>query len=179
MELPTPSDLRQRRTSLELTQREVAEAAGVSQPLIARIEGGDVDPRLSTLRRIIEALDEAEAEVVRAADLMTAPVVSVSADDPIRVAADRMNEAAYSQLPVTEDEVAVGSITLGDLAILDDAERSDPVRAHMQPSFPAVHPEATQRELQTILEHARAVVVTEAGRPVGIITEADLAARLS
>ncbi|MFP4590015.1 MAG: CBS domain-containing protein [Halobacteriales archaeon] len=179
MDLPTPSDIRQRRTDLGLTQQEVAEAAGVSQPLIARVEGGDVDPRLSTLRRIIEALDEAEAAVVRASDLMSVPVVSVAADDPIRVAADRMNEAAYSQLPVTEDDVAVGSITLGDLAVLDDVERSDPVREHMQPPFPSVTPEASQRELQTILEHARAVVVTEEGHPIGIITEANLAARLS
>lgn len=179
MELPTPSDLRRRRTELGLTQREVADAADVSQPLIARVEAGDVDPRLSTLRRIIEALDAAEAEVVRASDLMSEPVVAVEASDPIRVAAERMNEAAYSQLPVVEDGVAVGSITLGDLAVLDDADRSDPIRDHMQAPFPAVPPDATQRELRGILEHARAVVVTEEGRPTGIITEADLAARLS
>ena len=53
MELPTPEDLRQRRTELDLTQSSLADKAGVSQPLIARIEGGDVDPRLSTLRRIV------------------------------------------------------------------------------------------------------------------------------
>ncbi len=57
MELPTPRDLRERRTALDLTQSELAERADVSQPLIARIEGGDVDPRLSTLRRIVEALN--------------------------------------------------------------------------------------------------------------------------
>ncbi len=179
MELPTPSDLRQRRTELDLTQREVAEAADVSQPLIARVEAGDVDPRLSTLRRIIDALDEAEAAVVRASDLMTASIVAVEADDPIRVAAERMHDAAASQLPVLEDGVAVGSITLGDLAMLDDADRSDPIRDHMQAPFPAVPPDASQRELRAILEHARAVLVTDEGRPIGIITEADLAARLS
>ncbi|MFC6725523.1 helix-turn-helix transcriptional regulator, partial [Halobium palmae] len=42
MELPTPQDLRERRTGLDLTQSELAERADVSQPLIARIEGGDV-----------------------------------------------------------------------------------------------------------------------------------------
>jgi len=62
MELPTPQDLRERRTALDLTQSALAEMAGVSQPLIARIEGGDVDPRLSTLRRIVAALDEARDE---------------------------------------------------------------------------------------------------------------------
>ncbi|MFB6293174.1 MAG: transcriptional regulator, partial [Halonotius sp.] len=32
MDLPTPQDLKERRTALELTQSSLAEAAGVSQP---------------------------------------------------------------------------------------------------------------------------------------------------
>lgn len=179
MDLPTPADLRERRKALGLTQRQVADAAGVSQPLIARIEGASVDPRLSTLRRIVEALDEAEAEVLRARDLMTEEVVSIDADDPVKVAAARMSDAAYSQLPVLDDGVAVGRITLGTLAALDDAARADPVREHMQEPFPVVGPDAAQREIKTLLDHARAVLVAESGRPVGIVTEADLAARLS
>ena len=58
---------------LGLTQSALAEKANVSQPLIARIEAGDVDPRLSTLRSIISALDEMERSRVTAKDLMTAP----------------------------------------------------------------------------------------------------------
>jgi len=46
MFLPTPEELKKRRTNLNLTQNELARLAGVSQPLIARIESGDVDPRL-------------------------------------------------------------------------------------------------------------------------------------
>ncbi len=179
MELPTAADLRERRKQLGLTQSEVAEAAGVSQPLIARIEGGGVDPRLSTLRRIVEVLNEREAKVVRAEELMSTSVVSVQADDSVKLAASRMSDAAYSQLPVLEGEVAVGSITLGNLAGLDDADRDDPISKHMQEPFPVVSPSTPVSEIKTLLEHARAVVVTEDGRPVGIITEADLAARLS
>jgi predicted transcriptional regulator len=81
MDLPTPADLRERRNELELTQSELADRADVSQPLIARIEGGDVDPRLSTLRRIVSALAEAETGIVRAEDLMHSNVISVSPDD--------------------------------------------------------------------------------------------------
>lgn len=179
MELPTPAEIRQQRQALGLTQREVAERAGVSQPLIARIEGGDVDPRLSTLRRIVEALDAAAADVVRAQDLMTSPVVTVEATDTVREAATTMAEDAFSQLPVIENNVAVGSITLGTLAALDDDDRGDPVRQHMQAPFPVVALDASHREIKTLLEHARAVIVANDGRPEGIITEADLAARLS
>lgn len=179
MELPTPADLRERRTELGLTQQEVADAAGVSQPLIARIEGDSVDPRLSTVRRIVEVLEAREATVTRASDLMTDEVISVDADAQVRLAAQRMSEAALSQLPVVEDEVVVGSITLRDLAALDDDARSTPIREHMRAPFPSVAPDATRGEVESILEHARAVLVTDAGRPIGIITEADLAERLS
>jgi predicted transcriptional regulator len=179
MELPTPADLRERRTELGLTQSELAERADVSQPLIARIEGGDVDPRLSTLRRIVQALDEAEGEVVRAADLMHRDVVSVAPSDDIRTAVRRMEEEAYSQLPVIQDGIPVGSISQGDMVHLDEAARDEPVSEHMSESFPTVSTDATLDEITSLLDHYKAVMVTEDGDTVGIVTEADLAARLS
>jgi ribosome-binding protein aMBF1 (putative translation factor) len=39
------------------TQRELAERAGVPQPVIARLEAGDNDPKLSTLTKLAHALD--------------------------------------------------------------------------------------------------------------------------
>ena len=115
MDLPTPQDLRTRREELELTQSRLAEMAGVSQPLIARIEGGDVDPRLSTLRRIVNALDEAAGGVVRAADLMHDDVVSVAPDDSVREARDIMFREGYSQLPVIDDGRPEGIISNSDI----------------------------------------------------------------
>ncbi|MHA1431033.1 MAG: helix-turn-helix domain-containing protein, partial [Candidatus Freyarchaeota archaeon] len=53
--LPTPEDIKRLRKKVGLTQTELAEKAGVSQSLIARIESGSVDPRLSTLQRILNA----------------------------------------------------------------------------------------------------------------------------
>ena len=112
MELPTPEDLKHRREQeVDLTQAELADAADVSQPLIARIEGGDVDPRLSTLRRIVEALDEAESDVVRAGDIMHTNVVSVAPDDAVSDAEQQMEDAGYSQLPVVRDEYPEGMIS--------------------------------------------------------------------
>ncbi len=83
MELPTPEAIKKKRVKLGLTQSELAERAKVSQPLIARIESGDVDPRLSTVRSIITALDDMEKSRITAKDLMTGPVVSLSPDDPV------------------------------------------------------------------------------------------------
>jgi predicted transcriptional regulator len=179
MELPTPQDVRERRTELGLTQSELADRAGVSQPLIARIEGGDVDPRLSTLRRIVDALEESEGDIVRAGDLMHEEVVSVSPDDSVSEAVSKMQEAGFSQLPVIQDGVPVGSISFEGLMDVEEEARDQPVSEFMGESFPTKSRTATLDELSTDLGHNKAVIVTERGETVGIITEADIAARLS
>lgn len=176
--VPTPQDLRERRHELGLTQAELADAAGVSQPLIARIEGGDVDPRLSTLRRIVEAMEAAEGDVVRARDLMHEGVVSVAPGDSVRDAVEEMQEAGYSQLPVISEGVPVGSISDADLVHADEDVGSDTVQEWMGESFPHVSPDATLEEVTSLLDHYKAVVVTEGGQTLGIITGADVAARV-
>ena len=179
MELPTSQDLRERRNALELTQSELAERAGVSQPLIARIEGGDVDPRLSTLRRIVTALEEAEGGVVRAEDLMHTDVISVAPDDAVSGAVELMEAEAYSQLPVLQNGVPVGSISQGDVVHAGENVGDHPVSEVMSESFPTVAPSATVDEVRNLLDHYKAVMVTDGGETVGIITEADIAAQLS
>lgn len=179
MELPTPQDLRERRNALGLTQSELAERAGVSQPLIARIEGGDVDPRLSTLRRIVTAIDEAEGGVVRSEDLMHTDVISVAPDDAVREAEQKMEEEAFSQLPVLQSGVPVGSISHGDIIHAGENVGDLPVSEVMSESFPTVSRDATVDEIRNLLDHYKAVMVTEGGGTVGIITEADIAAHLS
>jgi len=179
MDLPTPQDLRTRRKELDLTQSELAGRADVSQPLIARIEGGDVDPRLSTLRRIVNALEEVEGDVVYTSDLMHEEVISVAPDDAVREAERTMEEEAYSQLPVIQHGTPVGSISHGDIINAGEEVGEKPVREVMGESFPQVSPENTVDELRYLLEHYKAVIVTEGGTTVGIITEADVAGYLS
>jgi predicted transcriptional regulator len=179
MELPTPQDLRERRTSLDLTQSALAEMAGVSQPLIARIEGGDVDPRLSTLRRIVSALDEAEGSVVRAEDLMNETLVSVAPDDSVADAERRMEEAAFSQLPVLQNGLPVGSISFSDIRHEGENVGQKAVAEIMSEQFPTVSREDSVDKISNLLDYYKAVIVTERGEAVGIITEADIAAELS
>ncbi|MFW5964641.1 MAG: CBS domain-containing protein [Natronomonas sp.] len=179
-DLPTPADLRERRTSLELTQSELADRADVSQPLIARIEGGDVDPRLSTLRRIVGALDEAESAVMHAADIMHEGVISVAPDDSVREAIDLMVKEGYSQLPVVRDGRPQGIISNSDIRQLDDENAGElPVADVMREAITTVEPDATLDEVNAHLNHQDAVMVVRDGQLEGIITEADVAAHMS
>jgi DNA-binding XRE family transcriptional regulator len=50
--------IRERRYELELTQKEVAEAAGTSHSFISKVEGGDHMPTIVVLKRILAVLDE-------------------------------------------------------------------------------------------------------------------------
>jgi len=180
MELPTPEDLRERRNELDLTQSELAERADVSQPLIARIEGGDVDPRLSTLRRIVNALEEAEGGILRAADLMHSPVYGIQPDDSINFAIETMNQEGYSQLPVIRDDYPVGIVTLGDIRHAEEDEPGElPVADVMRESITTVTTDATIDEIDTHLDHHEAVIVIDDGEMAGIITDADVAAHIS
>jgi predicted transcriptional regulator len=180
MDLPTSADLRERRTELGLTQSDLADRGDVSQPLIARIEGGDVDPRLSTLRRIVEALDEAESAVMHAGDIMHEGVVSVAPDDSVREAIDVMVKEGYSQLPVVRDGRPQGIISNSDIRRLDpDSAGERPVADAMREAITTVEPDATLDEVNAHLNHQDAVMVVEDGQLCGIITEADVAAHVS
>jgi transcriptional regulator with XRE-family HTH domain len=51
------AQIRRQRKKRDMLQRELAEAAGVPARTVGRIERGEVDLRLSTLRKIAKALD--------------------------------------------------------------------------------------------------------------------------
>ncbi len=180
MDLPTSEDLRERRTELGLTQSELAERAEVSQPLIARIEGGDVDPRLSTLRRIVNALQEAEGGILRARDLMHSPVISVQPDASVHETIDLMNEKGYSQVPVIRDGVPQGLIATSDIRARSGENVGElPVAEVMHESLTTVEPDAALDAIDAHLDHNDAVLVVEDGETIGVITAADIARHVS
>jgi DNA-binding XRE family transcriptional regulator len=49
-------ELAARRVELGLSQKIVAKQMGTTQPALARLERGEIDPKLSTLERYAEAL---------------------------------------------------------------------------------------------------------------------------
>jgi len=179
MMLPSPKDLKKWRLQLGLTQKELAERAGVSQPLIARIEAGDIDPKLSTYYKILKALKECESEKVLAKDVMSSPVIYLEPDDTIERAARLMEEHEISQLPIIQDSRCIGSITenrLLQLMISEDIRKisNKKVVEYAEEPFPTVSRSEKIESIASLLEFNPAVLVTEGEQIVGIITKYDV-----
>ena len=179
MFLPTPADLKKIRTDLGLTQHELASRAGVSQPLIARIEAGDVDPRLSTLRKIFNAFDAARKEKIHVINIMHSPVVHTSSNSSIEEAARIMEDHGFSQMPVIDNGVPVGSISTDQIVrSMTDQDLKKVshflVRNIMGDSFPTVSPTTDMNTVSRILEENPAVLVLEKGKVVGVVTKHDI-----
>lgn len=179
MQLPTPERLRQKRLDLTLTQSELAKRAGVSQPLIARIEAGDVDPRLSTLRKIFTAFEEVEKEKVLARDIMHTLVIFVSSDDSVESAVHLMEKNGFSQVPVIDQGVPLGSISEDTIIkVMTERKASDisqmRIRDIMGDAFPIVSPTTELNEISHMLERNPAVLVVEKGVTTGFVTKHDV-----
>ena len=182
LHVPLPTEVRTLRKKLGLTQAEVAKAAGVSQPLVARIENGSVDPRLSTYTAVLEALNRAERKGVLLSEVMTTPVASVRATDTVSAAIKTMRELEISQLPVLAKGVPVGSLSdrqvVHALGEAHDAEQlaRRTVGDIMGPPFPVAGPDMSVDQAARLLEDQPAVLVMERGKLVGIVAKADLLA---
>ncbi|MDD4331789.1 MAG: CBS domain-containing protein [Methanosarcinaceae archaeon] len=180
MQLPTPENLKKRRNELRLTQSDLAKRAGVSQPLIARIESGDVDPRLSTVRKILEAFEDVEkAQQIIIKDLMQSPVIHISPEASVEDAVNLMQEHGYSQIPVLDRGIPVGSIS-EDLIVKLMAETKKKSVSRMKvleimgEAFPTVAPSISTSVVSHILEANPAVLVAELGKVVGVVTKHDV-----
>jgi len=180
MELPTPEELRALRKRAGLTQAELAKRAGVSQSLIARIEAGTVNPRLSTLIKIYSALREYMEEEVPVERVMHSPVITVSVDERLDRIVEVMWSNGISQVPVLDrDGYVVGTVHERDVveAFLKHRERALQLRAIdvMSEPLPLVPKNAKLSSIIKILRgEIPAVLVVEGWKLVGIITKSDL-----
>lgn len=170
------------RIRLGFSQSKVAELAGVTQAYIAKIEAGKADPRFSTLERISKALEQAkeEGQRVLSGRIMSSPIVSTKPTDKIKRAVKIMKTHDISQLPVLDRDVQVGSISEANIVqeIASGENMSKLLRRNvseiMDEPFPTVGKDADINVVYQLLEHGSAVLVVEHGKPVGIVTKADI-----
>ena len=176
-----PRQLKKIRTQLGFTQGKLAEAAGVSQSIIAKIEGGSVDPTYNTIAAISRALAAGSVEKgARASDIMSSPVIGVHEGSKLSECVRVMKERGFSQIPVLSGKKMAGTISEGHIMSLVSSSQDpravleEKVGDHLLPSFPIVGRETPVEALFSLFRFFPAVVVGSAEHSEGIITKIDL-----
>jgi len=180
--LPSLDEIPKQRKALRLTQSRLAELAGVSQSIIAKIESGTVDPSYSIVKRLVDALERQSVDTTRpkVSAIMSRPVISVSRMQLVRDAVDLMKKRGYSQLPVFEGGRCVGSIS--EKTILDRAARGESldlllnnrVRDIMDSPLPTVGEDTPFESVLGLLQGNYGVLVTRGENAIGILTKSDI-----
>jgi predicted transcriptional regulator len=169
----TGSTLKKLRIETGLTQRQLAGLVGVSQAHIAKIEKETVDPRLSTVNKILKVLTEGQGKKCR--DVMTHHVISAKPADRISKVSRMMMKNAISQLPVLDVGKIVGTITEESIVQnLSSNLADETVEKIMQAPLPSVPEDTSTSMIQPLLQDHPAVLVVRRGEIVGIIARSDL-----
>jgi predicted transcriptional regulator len=180
--IPTGGEIRDLRRKAGLTQAELAEKAGMSQSMVARIESGGVDPRLSTLNKVLDALESVDPPLLLARDIMNRPVIYVTPNQTIREVINILQNTGFSQIPVLEDGKPIGSLEESTLLSYISLEHPNQflqkqVHEMMLAPFPTVSAEMLVDGVYQLLAAGHpAVLVTEDETVVGIICKIDVIA---
>ena len=174
-----PSELRSLRKDINLTQIQLAKLAGVSQSLIARIEKGGIDPRVSTLEKILNALHFAKGHDHRISDFATKDVVKVNVKEKLSKAAAIMNEKGISQVVIVNHRgTIIGSVREKSLtqnllekgiSIMDQK-----IEHFLDEPFPEISMSTPLEKIKSLLLDADALILIDKGHIDGIVTKADI-----
>lgn len=179
--LPGLEEIGRRRRLLSMSQKQLANFAGVSQSMIAKIESKNISPSYLKTKAIFDTLESLERRnELKAKDICHGKVVGVGVHEPISRAVHLMRETGFSQLPVFNGDRLVGSLTEKTiLQKLVSSPKPELVSKHevetiMDDAFPAVNELTPVSMISALLQYEPAVLVLRRGHVQGIVTKADL-----
>ena len=111
--LPKVEDVKKYRIQSRLTQKELAEKAGVSTSMINQIESGRSAPSYNTAKKIFEVLatKETESSTHNAGDLCSQKIMKLKPTNTLGEAMSKMDREKISQIPIFDENIPVGVIS--------------------------------------------------------------------
>ncbi len=178
---PSLAEVRKRRRLLNLSQKEHARLAGVSQSMVAKIEKERQNPSYEVVRRLFQALERQEhAAEKKVVDICTREVKYVEKHEPVSKVISLMEKYKISQLPVFDRGYPVGSISDKTFTalVLKGINMHEVLNWSVDKikdeAFPTVDTSAHLDIVAKILERYNAVLVMKNEKVIGIVTKADL-----
>jgi len=139
----------------------------------AKIENGKVDPRLSTVNKILQVLTKGEGRKCK--DIMTPNVIFAKPTDKVLKISEIMMKKAISQLPVIRKGKIIGTVT--EESIIKNLRiniADETVEKIMDSPLPCVPENTNVSIVRPLLEDHPGILVMRKGNAVGIITRSDL-----
>lgn len=165
--------IKKMRKEAGLTQQKLADLVGITQAHIAKIENEKVNPRLSTINKIMFVLKTNSR--VKSKDLLTNNLIFVKPEDSVERVSRLMRENDISQLPVIDKEKCVGSVSEKIIVRnLDTITKSTKVKEVMEEPFPIISSSDDIDVVKALLEYHQAVLVSDRGKIIGIVTKSNL-----
>lgn len=173
------TEIRKIRKRLGLTQKKLAEMAGISQSLLAKIETGRINPTYTKTIRIFKILEKiSRTYKMKVEDILNKRIIFTSPEDKIKNVIKLMKSYGISQLPVIENGKLIGLVTEGD--ILESVRKNGSnilgrcVSEIMGESPPIVSIETDIDVIQILLKYFPIVMVSKKGELIGLVAKSDI-----
>ena len=189
-DLPTVGSwIREKRNTLDIKQKDLAERADISPSRLSRLENGKGNPSYEAVYRAYAELNSLQ-ETTSVEHLLKKKQGQyddlkfeyVKPSDSCREGAELMTQYEISQLPVIDQTQSTATITEGDLMEIDYTKRDITVDNVASSPLPEVPVTESQQTVRNLLQTSPAVllVATEqsdlpavVGKYAGIVTPAD------
>ena len=182
------TEIRRIRKALDLSQKQLARLAGLSQSTIARLERDieRLNPSYYTIFTVIDALNmqnmmkgSASLSDKSAEDVMHRKIVYVKPNDTLEKAVRIIKDYDFPQIPVIGNGMRILG-TVSQKQLLSAATehpsslREILVRQITGTTLPQIDKGTSLDKLKPILENFDAALVVENGKAVGIVTIYDI-----
>jgi|GEM_PF-1377431 len=163
------------RKKLGISQRGLAQKAGVSHSVVGKLERGENVPNYKTIKAIYDAIEKEQRRERSTAEEFVEKdkkIVSVKPSDMVKDARKLMKENDFSQLPVEEEGEYTGLVTSTQLMDIEDKEVKI-MQMNYNP-LPTIPHKTPKEDFSALLKTHQAVLVTKKKKVIGMITAADL-----